>query len=314
MDDSYITYNVDSNGQVSSPDTNHEDAGLLTRMRKLVWNFVVPENMNESVSKDYARSRLWQAGRDFMGAFGGVAAVGAVAMAVGPANGALAALSIASLTVTNVNYFRDRIGQASSIATSKIARLAEKNPKAWMAVSDVITNVGTIADAATVIMPPTWYYPEQILMSVLRSAGGAASAAASANVAPRQAIKSNLSDVTVKNNNQGTISTFLGATCGAATVAALTPVLGIGGAVLTVAAAGSVVGFAAYCGMLASLEYGPVNETGVRDIIHHMKEHHGEIPPPPGVWKSVRRVGHVDRLVIGDRVKPLLEDKDFDQL
>lgn len=313
--DKLIRFERDKDGMVSSPDISPDEAGWMARTKTKVLNSLVPENLSQSVSKDYVATRKWQLARDFLGAFAGTASLAAVMTAVAPANMALAALSIAGLTVANVNWFKDRMGQVSSIAATNIARIAEKNPRPWMMASDVIQNVGTVVDAATCILPPIVYFPLLTGMGVIRAVGGAAGGAAGANVGPRQAIKGNLGEVSVKNGNQSTLATFAGSTAGIAALGAIGSVTSFGTAVLAVAGIGAVGSLVAYYKMLQALDYNPVNEKSMRYVMDHMQSHNGEIPPP-----SRNLVGQVlglvkrDTLVAGDKIKPLLQDKNFEQL
>lgn len=313
--DKLIHFERDKDGLVTSPDISPDDAGWMARMKTKALNSLVPENLSQSVSKDYVATRKWQLARDFLGAFAGTASLAAVMTAVAPANGALAALSVAGLTVANVNWFKDRMGQLSSIAATNIARIAEKNPRPWMMASDIIQNVGTVVDAATCVLPPLVYFPLLTGMGVVRAVGGAAGGAAGANVGPRQAIKGNLGEVSVKNGNQSTLATFAGATAGIATLGALGSVLSFGTAVLAVAGIGAVGSLVTYYKMLQSLDYNPVNEKSMRYVMEHMESNKGEVPPPSrNLMGQVAGLIKRDTLIAGDKIKPLLEDKDFAEL
>lgn len=313
--DKQIRYQRDPDGLVTSPDISPDDAGWMARTKTKVLNSLIPENLSQSVSKDYVTTRKWQLARDFLGAFAGTASLAAVMTAVAPANMALAALSIAGVTVANVNWFKDRLGQVSSIAATNIARIAEKNPRPWMMASDIIQNVGTVVDAATCILPPLVYFPLLTGMGIVRAVGGAAGGAAGANVGPRQAIKGNLGEVSVKNGNQGTLATFAGATAGIASLGALGSFMSFGSAVMAVAGIGAVGCLVTYYKMLQALDYNPVNEKGMRYVMDHMQANNGEVPPPSrNLMGQVAGLVKRDTLVAGDKIKPLLEDKNFDSL
>lgn len=313
--DKLISFQRDQDGVVSSPDVSPDDAGWLARTKTKVWNSLVPENLSQSVSKDYVTTRKWQLARDFLGAFAGTASMAAVMTAVAPANAALAALSVAGLTVANVNWFKDRMGQISSIAATNIARVAEKNPRPWMMAGDIVQNVGTVVDAATCVLPPIVYFPLLTGMGIIRAVGGAASGAAGANVGPRQAIKGNLGEVSVKNSNQSTLATFAGSTAGIAALGAIGSVTGFGTAVLAVAGIGAVGALFTNYKMLQALDYNPVNERAMRYVMDHMQSHGGEIPPPArNLMGQVIGLFKRDTLVAGDKIKPLLQDKNFDEL
>ncbi len=304
--DKTLTYSRQLDGSVDCPDAHH-DSGWAHKLS----DWMVPENLAHSVSRDYVPYRKWHVARDFLGAFGGTASMAAVMTAVGPANAGLAALSIASVTVANVTWLKDRIGQASHIAATPIARVAERNPRAWMMAGDVIQNVGTVLDASTAILPPLVYYPLLTGVSVARSVFGAATAAAGANIVPRMALRGNLGELSVKNGNQSTVATFLGATAGIATLGALTATLGFGHAVLVVSSLGAAGSLFAQYKMLRTLEYNPVSEASLRRILSHMDTHNGEVPHPD---RMMAGLFHRDRITAGDRVLPVLSDPSFAEL
>ena len=313
-DDQFITYERQSDG-FHSPDVTDEKKGWVDRTREKVWNSLVPEHLNQSVSKDYIPTRKYQLVRDFLGAAAGTSAVAAVMTAVGPANATLAALSVAGLSVANVNWLKDRISQVSSIAATNIARVAEKNPKPWMMVADVVNNVGTIVDTSTVLLPPVTYFPVLTGMGVVRAVANAAGGAAAANVAPRQAIKGNLGEVSVKNGNQSTLATFAGATVGIAALGALQHYMDFGTSAMIVSTVGAVAGLVANYAMLSHLDYTPINEKAMRRILEHESANPGEVPGPgKNLWGDMMKLTQQDRLVAGDRVKPLLDNPKLDEL
>jgi hypothetical protein len=314
-DDKYVTYELEKDGTVTSADETPEKSGWVKRTRQKVWNSLVPENLSQSVSKDYIPVRKWQLTRDFLGSFAGTASLAAVMTAVGPANAALAALSVAGISVANVHWLKDRIGQVSSIAATNIARVAEKNPKPWMMVGDIVNNVSTVVDAATVIMPPVTYFPVLTGLAVIRSVAGAAAGAAGAEVAPRQALKGNLGEVSVKNGNQGTLATFAGATVGIAALGALQNWMDFGSAAMIVASVGAVGGMFANYAMLQALDYTPLNEKAMRRIVDNLEQNPGQVVgPDPALLKQVAGLASQDSIVAGDSVVPLLEDKTFPEL
>ena len=313
--DKQVTYQKNSDGEVTSPDQDKLDVGWVKNAQQKAWNLLVPDNLATSVSKDYVPVRKWWVARDFFGSFAGTAAVAAVTTAVAPANMALATLGIAWVTAANVNWIKDRIGQISGIAATSIARVGEKNPRPWMMANDIVQNVGTVVDAASVVLPPLVYYPLLTGMGVVRAVAGAAGGAAGANVGPRQAIKGNLGEVSVKNANQSNLATFAGATAGIAALTAVSTVTGFGSAIMAVAGVGALASLFTNYKMLQNLDYNPINERGLRQVVQHMEANGGEVPgPASNLMGQVARLFTRDRLIAGDAVKPLLEDPKFDQL
>lgn len=314
--DKTVEYHRDALGKVTSPDHKEPgDLSWLERQKKWIWESLVPENLSTSVSKDYVATRKWQLTRDFLGSFAGTSAVAAVLTTVPAASVALAALGVASLTVGNATWAKDRVGQLVGLLSTRIATVAERNPRPWMMASDVVNNLTTALDAAVVVLPPVAYFPILTLNTVLRAVGGAASGAASANVNPRQAIKGNLGEVSIKNANQGTLATFAGATAGAAVMGALSGLIGTGAAMFATTLLGAAGGVFATYKMLSHLDYNPLNERGLRRVIEHMEGHNGEVcGPDPSLARQVGRLFEGDTLTVGDRVRPFLEDPDFEEL
>jgi len=240
--DKPVIYQRQGDGSVIDPEGEKNQDSWVDSLKARAWDSLVPENLAHNLSKDYVPTRKWQLARDFSGSFAGTAALGAVMTAVGPANMALAAVSLAGLTVANVTWVKDRLGQISSMISTPLARVAEKNPRPWLLAADVAQQVGTVLDASTAVLPSSAYYPLLAGVSVMRAAAGAASGAASANIAPRQALRGNLGEVTVKNANQGTLATMAGATAGIAALGAAAGVVGFGPAALIVSGVGALGG------------------------------------------------------------------------
>ena len=307
-----VTYTRDAEGKVTSS-ANSQDRWVARTKRKL-WESVVPENLSANVSKDYVKTRKWQVARDAFGAFGGTASLTACVAAIGAANSALLGLGIAGVTLANVTWVKDRLTQLTNFTSTGIARVAEKNPRPWILAADIVTNTGTVIDATTAILPPVAYYPLITAMAVIRSAIGTAEGAAGAGIAPRQAIADNIGEVGVKNSNQSTIATTLGATASLVALGALTSVIGFGPAAITVAAVGSVGGLFCKYQMLQNLDYNPVNEGAVRRVINS-QEKNGTVPgPAKNLLGQLPTVFRRSKLVIGERVAPLLDDPNFPKL
>ena len=310
-----VTYVRDADGKVTNTSGNDSaDAGWVTRTRRKLWESLVPENLSANVSKDYVATRKWQVARDALGAFAGTASVAATLAAVGAANSALLGLGIAALSLANVTWVKDRLAQLTSFTSTGIAKIAEKNPRPWILAADIVTNVGTAVDATTAILPPLAYYPLITAMAVIRTATGTAEGAAGAGIAPRQAIADNIGEVGVKNANQATIATTLGATASLVALGTLTAAIGFGPAAMTVAAVGAAGGLFCKYQMLKNLDYNPINEGAVRRIIAETQES-GNVPgPAENLLTQLPTVFRRNRLVVGDSVAPLLRDSNFPKL
>lgn len=313
--DKVIEYRRDASGKVTAPDAGQAGGTWWDRQKKWAWESLVPENLATSVSKDYVPTRKWQLARDFLGSLAGTSAVAAVLTAVPPASMALAALGVASLTLGNLTWAKDRVGQVVGLFSTRVATVAEKNPRPWMMAADVANNLTTVLDASVVLLPPLMYFPVLTANTLLRAVSGAAGGAAGANVGPRQALKGNLGEVSIKNGNQGTIATFAGATVGAAMMSGLSGLIGLEAAMFATTAVGAVGGLYCTYKMLQNLDYNPLNERGLRRVLDHMEAHAGDVcGPDPSLVSQVRRLFESDALVVGDSALPVLEAPDFPEL
>lgn len=275
--------------------------------------YLLPDNLTESVSKDYLPTRKWQLAHDFLGSMAGTASLGAVMTAVGPANLALAGLGVAAATVSNVTWMKDRMGQLSSFASTKLAKVAEKNPRPWLMGTELINSTATILDASTAVISPGAFYPLMIGLSIARSVNGAASGAAGAGITPRQAKKDNIGEVTVKNSNQSTIATFAGATVGIGALAALGGMIGFGPAAVVVASIGSLGTLGATYKKLQALDYNPINENAMRRVVDQLDSTGEVVGPDKKLLNQVASMFRSDRLVAGRSIEPLLADPRFPQ-
>lgn len=339
LGDKQITWERDDQGHVTTPDGTAAVGGTpMQKVGRWLTNKLVPENYKVSCSADYPSTRAWQLVRDFAGSMAGTAAVGCVMGSVTGATTALLALGWAGVNFANMNNLKDRIGQVTSFLSTPVAIMAERNPRPWMFVGDVGQQVCTALDASVAVAPPLFYFPILAASTTLRAIVGAVEGAAGANVGPRQAIKGNLGEVSVKNSNQSNAATMAGAITTPLIVGGLSTYFGASTAQVVAAAGGNAAALAAVgqavamAGMvtvglgaalalvatsmkLKHLDYNPVNEPALRGIIDHMESNQGEVcGPQASVFKSVGTLFGGENLVVGDRIKPILEDAQFDQL
>lgn len=310
--DKTFTYKLGADGQLVSPKEKQTEDGFIRKARTQLWNSLVPENLSVSVTKDYVPSRAWQLGRDFFGSLAGGAASLAVMQAVAPATGSLAALAIGGLSFASCTFGKDRLGDLVGVASTGIARVAEKNPRPWMLAGDVVNNACTVLDASTIMLPPLLYFPALATSALARGVFNTAGGAAGANVAPRQALKGNLGEVSVKNGNQGRFATMAGATVGLSALGALQHYMSFGPAAMTLSAVGALGGLACYYMSVASLDYNPVNERAIRRVLDAPE---GEVPGPSNnLLAQMADLGNRRFITAGQPIKPLLQDPKFPAL
>lgn len=304
-----ITYQRDDQGQVTGSKDGDPVPGWLERTKVRTWSSLVPDNLPNSVSADYVATRKWQLTRDFFGTFAATSSLAAVTTAVGPANTALAALSIAGLTLANVTWLKQRLPQITQFASTGLATVAERNPKSWMLAADLVLQVSMIAEAATPLLPAKSYYALLTSLAMAQAIGTVATSSAGASLAPRQARLNNLGEVTTKNSNQSTLVQIAGATAGLAAVGALTGPLGFGQAALVVSTIGALAGTYAKIRKHQALEYDPINEQALRRIIER-----GPVGPEKNQLKSLLGLGKKEKLTVGNRPRPVLQDPNFPAL
>jgi hypothetical protein len=312
--DRVVTYERDADGRVTTSGNGSSDASWPVRTRRKLWESLVPENITNTVSKDYVATRKWQVARDAFGAFAGTASVTAAVSAIGGANSALLALGIAGVTLANVTWVKDRLAQLTTFSSTGLAKVAEKNPRPWILAADIVNNAGAVIDATTALLPPVVYYPLITGMAVVRAAIGTAEGAAGAGIAPRQAIADNIGEVGVKNANQSTIATTLGATASLVALGTLTAAIGFGPAAIAIAATGAAAGLFCKYKMLQNLDYNPINEGAVRRVISGLEQDGQVVGPAESLLSQLPSIFKRNTLVVGDSVAPLLDDPNFPKL
>ena len=304
-----VTYQRDDQGHVVGSQDNQPVPGWLERTKDKAWSSLVPDNLPNSVSADYVRTRKWQLARDFFGTFAATSSLAAVTTAIGPANTALAAMGVAALNLANVTWIKQRLPQITQFASTGLATVSERNPKPFMLASDLILQVSMVAEAATCLLPAGSYYPLLTGLAMAQAVGTVATNSASASLTPRQARQNNLGEVSTKNSNQSTLVSIAGATAGLAAVGALTGPLGFGHAALVVSSLGALAGTFCKIKRLQVAEYDPINEKGLRRVIER-----GMMGPERNQLKLLLDLAKTDKLVVGNRPRPVLQDPNFPAL
>ena len=121
-----VTYQRDDQGHVVGSQDNQPVPGWLERTKDKAWSSLVPDNLPNSVSADYVRTRKWQLARDFFGTFAATSSLAAVTTAIGPANTALAAMGVAALNLANVTWIKQRLPQITQFASTGLATVSER--------------------------------------------------------------------------------------------------------------------------------------------------------------------------------------------
>lgn len=333
-----IRWHIDDTGSVSTPDAAGKELGFLRRTGRWFRDSMIPENYKTSCSPDYLSTRAWTLIGDYAGSMAGMAAVGCVFGSVPSATAALATLGVLAINYSNMLNLKDRVGQITGFLATPLAMRAERNPRPWLMLGDATAQVCSVMDASVAIAPPIAYFPILVATTTLRSLAGAVVGGASANIGPRQAIKGNLGEVSVKNGNQGKVVGMAGALTtpfvmaglshyfGATTDIAMAAMAGdpVASAVFshatamagvtTVGVGAAIAIFSMYM-YLRKLDMNPVNEHTLRKVLNHMDANQGEvIGPNRNVLRQFGQVSGGESLTMGERVKPILEDPAFEEL
>lgn len=261
--------------------------------------------MPNSVSKDYLITRGWQFARDlFSNAAGSATAAGVLSVFGVNQNWAILQ---APLTMG-----KDRFCQAVGFGSSFAAPLADRNPRAWMMAGEALEHVGMILESSAPL--PGMFLPAFFGGPLVRILSGNMRGAASAAVEVRQAVADNLGEVRVKNGNQAFVSSLLGSVAGLASAQYLSHHIGPLAYPL-VTAIGASLAVVCESMLVKNLDFHPINESGIRQILRDQNEVGKVAGPQTSAWKPVFSILQKETVVLGQSIQGLAEDKErFTQL
>lgn len=295
------SYHKDATG-VWSKEPGKPGAATQADVKKWLGSVFLPSNLPISVSKDYLTTRKWAFLHDTAANVGGFCAGAAIggALGVNPIWGGAA--------MATFNLIRERTCQAAGFAISFATPKADKNPRAWMLAGELMEQVGGIADAGAALVPGA-LLPLALTSGLLRTAANGMKGAAMANIGPRQAVADNLGEVGAKNGNQSFVACFTGAMLGLGLTTALKGAFGGALSPMVVAAGASLVATYAHTKFIKALDYHPINQGVIQDLVSS-KEEKGQLakPEPSKLWSLLPKILNKETIVLGQSIQPLLEN------
>lgn len=259
----------------------------------------VPSNMPNSVSKDYLATRGWQFARDvFSNAAGSATAAGVLSVFGLNPNWALMQAPL--------NMAKDRFCQVVGFGSSFAAPLADRNPRAWMMAGEALDHLGMVLESSAPL--PGMFLPAFFGGPLVRILSGSMRGAASANIEVRQAVADNLGEVRAKNGNQAFVSSLVGSVSGLAAAQYLSHHIGPVAYPL-VTSIGAALSVACQAMMVKNLQYQPINEQALRQIIAGTDTTAAVPSPDPSVWKPVARILEKEKIELGQSIQGLTKDQ-----
>jgi hypothetical protein len=307
------TYEVTSDGKVKEHDNSEVDSSnpdgisgtfgrishffATNRFIRKAKQFLVPDNMPESVSSDYKTARTWnffQSTGWNMANYASGAAL-AIALGINPIWGGAA--------MATFNLIKDKLGLFVGFASTLAVPAIDRNPRPWMIAGEVLDHAGILVESTTSLTAaiPGALLPLGLAGCLLRTISGSIKGPSMANIEPRQAVAGNLGEVSKKNGNQNVISNIIGSLAG---VYAIRTLMGMGLGALSpaiVAGAGAALAIGSIVGMVKSLNFHPVNEKSLRRVVAGLEKDKKVVGPDTSLWNTLKSIKQGDTVVMGDR-------------
>lgn len=278
--------------------------GLLESTQEGLKSLFIPKNVEKTMTPDYLPTRLWWMAREVMsnlsyGFAAGQASSLALELVVKSQPGAALATVGLGLGMYWFPKVVDQFRNATSMAASTVAPVADRRPKAWFLAGDILDNLGTAAMSCAALMPGL-YAPLTIGVGAAFTLSGVLKRRAQSNMFYRQAInpRDTLPEINTKESNQSIVLNLVSMGAGAALQ------YGMGATGLAVGL--PMVGFAAAAlGTLATLKFlshldmENLNESVVRQVVDGLEQGQ-EVPAPERkVGKLLGQLLEKDRIELG---------------
>lgn len=285
--------------------------GVLRSVGEGITSMFVPRNVAETMTPDYLSTRAWWLGREVTGNISyGFAASQATTLALELLVKAQPGAAVATVGLGLGMYWFpkivDQLRNVTSMATSFVAPVADRRPKAWFLAGDILDNIGTAVMSCAALVPNA-YAPLSIGVGAAFTVAGVIKRRAQSNMFYRQAkdpIKT-LPEINTKESNQSIVLNLISMAAGAGIQ------YGLGGTALAsalpvVGCAAAALGVLATVKFLKHLDMETINETVVRRAVDQM-EHGEDIPEPDRrVSKLLGQLLERDTIELGqslDRLK-----------
>lgn len=297
-----IEYQTNQQGQLVAQGNNSGPTNMLDKSLAFGKRLIFPPNMETSVSKDYLATRGWQIANIFTRDAAGFA-IGAVALSTLVGDPSWGAAVKGGAAMATFGLIKTYTCQATKFAASFQIDKAEKNPRAWMLASEMVCNFGTVVGALGSLKQVTDLVPGGLLgvtvaCAAISTVGGVMRGAATANVTRRQALDGNLAQVNAANGNQEMLTGFASGMAGAALLAGINKYTNPAISIPIVAATVGIIGAVCISQWVKNLDYHPVTETVLRDVMAGV-DSTGKVPAPKpdefiGMMKELTKDGIIE--------------------
>ena len=263
------------------------------------------------MSKDYLPTRFWWLGREVMSNISyGFAAGQATSLALELVVKAQPGAAIATVGLGLGMYWFpkvvDLMRNVTSMATSTVAPVVDRRPKAWFLAGDILDNAATAVMTCAALVPGL-YAPLSIGVGLAFTMAGVLKRRAQSNMFYRQAINptETLPDINTKENNQSIVLSLVSVAAGAGLQWA------IGGTALAaglpmVGCAAAALGILTTVKFLSHLDMENINESVVRKAVGEMEQGQELSEPDRKVGKLLGKLLDKDTIEMGrdlDRLK-----------
>ncbi|MBT9583275.1 RUS1 family protein [bacterium] len=278
--------------------------GLLKSTRESLQSLFIPKNVEKTMTKDYLPTRLWWMGREVMSNLSyGFAASQATSLALELVVKSQPAAAVATVGLGLGMYWFpkvvDQFRNATSMASSTLAPVADRRPKAWFLAGDILDNLGTAVMSCAALMPGL-YAPLSIGVGAAFTVAGVLKRRAQSNMFYRQAInpRDTLPEINTKESNQSIVLNLVSMGAGAALqwgigatgLAAGLPIVGLAAAAL---------GTLATVRFLSHLDMENINESVVRRTLDRLEQGQEVSAPDRKVGRLLTQLLERDKIELG---------------
>jgi hypothetical protein len=284
---------------------------MLRSTREGLQSLFIPKNVDKTMTKDYLPTRMWWMGREVMSNLSyGFAASQATSLALELVVKSQPAAAVATVGLGLGMYWFpkvvDQFRNATSMAASTLAPVADRRPKAWFLAGDILDNVGTAVMSCAALMPGL-YAPLSIGVGAAFTVAGVLKRRAQSNMFYRQAInpRDTLPEINTKESNQSIVLNLVSMGAGAALQWAIGST-GLAAGLPMVGLAAAALGTLATIRFLSHLDMENVNESVIRKALDQREQGQPVAPPDRKVGKLLHQLLERDQIELGqdlDRLK-----------
>lgn len=283
---------------------------MMQSTKEGLQSLFIPKNVDKTMTPDYLPTRLWWMGREVMSNLSyGFAAGQATSLALELVVKSQPAAAVATVGLGLGMYWFpkvvDQFRNATSMATSTLAPVVDRRPKAWFLAGDILDNVGTAVMCCAALMPGM-YAPLTIGVGATFTVSGVLKRRAQSNMFYRQAInpQDTLPEINTKESNQSILLNLISMGAGAGLQWAMGSTglaLGLPMVGLTAAALGTL----ATLKFLDHLDMENVNESVIRKNLERLEQGQEVAAPERKVGQLLGQLFEKDRIELGQPLERL---------